>query len=213
MLSKIRNNCLGKFPGGIIVLYNKGFVIMNKEEYSEYRDSSKLSNQEEDMYKEELAIISQAVLNEMEGYEFYKMAGEQAKTQGNKEAFAHLAKEEIKHAEYLKKLWTILSDGGEIKIKEIMSSGIDIPSPEIYRWDKVDKAYATLGMSIFGIGMQMEKSSIDFYEDAKQKSGSQPVKDLFDLLIKWENVHLDQFTNQYNMLKEEWWAEQQFAPF
>jgi rubrerythrin len=153
------------------------------------------------------------VLNEMEGYEFYKMAGDQAKTQGNKEAFNHLANEELKHAEYLKKLWAALSDGGELKIEDILSSGIEIPSPEIYRWDKVDKAFATLAMSIYGIGMQMEKNSIDFYEDAKKKFSSKSSIDLFDLLIKWEKVHLDQFTNQYQILKEEWWAEQQFAPF
>ena len=107
------------------------------------------------MYKEELAIISQAVLNEMEGYEFYKMAGDQAKTQGNKEAFNHLANEELKHAEYLKKLWAALSDGGELKIEDILSSGIEIPSPEIYRWDKVDKAFATLAITIYGICKQM----------------------------------------------------------
>lgn len=165
------------------------------------------------MYKEELAIVSQAVLNEMEGYEFYKLASEQAKTKGTKEAFTSLANEELQHAEYLRRLWDILSAGGEVRIEDILSSGIKIPSPEIYRWDKVDKAYATLEMSIFGIGMQMEKSSMDFYEDAKEKAKSESGKELFDLLIKWENVHLDQFTNQYNMLKDEWWAEQQFAPF
>lgn len=165
------------------------------------------------MYKEELSIIAQAILNEMEGYEFYKMAGDQAKTQGTKEAFMSLAKEELKHSEYLKKLWTALSDGGELEIESIQLSGIEIPSTEIYRWDKVDKAYASLEMSIYGIGMQMEKSSIDFYEDAKEKVKSQSSKDLFDVLIKWERIHLDQFTNQYNLLKEDWWAEQGFAPF
>ena len=165
------------------------------------------------MYKEELEIISQAILNEMEGYEFYKMAGEQATAQGTKEAFISLAKEELKHSEYLNKLWTILSDGGEINVEEILFSGITIPSPEIYRWDKVNKLYATKEMSIFGIGMQMEKSSIDFYEEAKEKVKSKSSKDLFDILIKWEKVHLDQFTNQYNILKEEWWAEQRFSPF
>ena len=69
------------------------------------------------MYKEELEIISQAVLNEMEGYEFYKMAGEQATAQGTKEAFMSLANEELKHSEYLNKLWTVLSDGGEINVE------------------------------------------------------------------------------------------------
>jgi rubrerythrin len=193
----------------LIRWYNNIKVHTNNEAGSLYRSK----NKEDIMYKEELAIISQAVLNEMEGYEFYKMAGDQAKTQGNKEAFNHLANEELKHAEYLKKLWAALSDGGELKIEDILSSGIEIPSPEIYRWDKVDKAFATLAMSIYGIGMQMEKNSIDFYEDTKKKFSSKSSIDLFDLLIKWEKVHLDQFTNQYQILKEEWWAEQQFAPF
>ncbi|NLJ58552.1 MAG: ferritin family protein [Tissierellia bacterium] len=165
------------------------------------------------MYKEELSIISQAILNEVEGYEFYKLASQQASSQGTKEAFLELANEELKHTDYLKKLWKNLSDGGEVEIEEIISSGIEIPSPEIYRWDKVDKLNATLEMSIFGIAMQMEKNSIDFYQDAKEKAKSKLGKDLFDLLIKWERVHLEQFSNQYDLLKNDWWAEQGFAPF
>ena len=165
------------------------------------------------MYKEELSIISQAILNETEGFDFYNLAANQASTAGTKEAFIELANEELKHAEYLKKLWQKLNDGHEVKIKDIIESGIEIPSPEIYRWDKIDKSNSSVAMSIFGIGMQMEKSSIDFYENAKSKLSSQASKDLIDLLISWEKVHLAQFSNQYSLLKEDWWAEQGFAPF
>lgn len=165
------------------------------------------------MYKEELSIISQAVLNEIEGYEFYKMAGSQASTDGTKEAFLELANEELKHADYLKKLWKKLNDGNEVNIDDIVESGIEIPSPEIYRWDKVDKSSSSVAMSVFGIGIQMEQSSIDFYENAKNKISSQASIALFDLLIGWEKVHLKQFTEQYSILKEDWWAEQGFAPF
>ncbi|NYB74412.1 MULTISPECIES: ferritin family protein [Sedimentibacter] len=165
------------------------------------------------MYKEELSVISQAILNEIEGFEFYNLAANQAETSGTKEAFLELANEELKHADYLKALWKKLSDGHEVKIEDIVESGIDIPSPEIYRWDKVDKSSSSVAMSIFGIGMQMEKSSIDFYEEAKSKLSSQASKDLIDLLISWEKVHLNQFSNQYSLLKEDWWSEQGFAPF
>ncbi|MGB4439970.1 MAG: ferritin family protein [Sedimentibacter sp.] len=165
------------------------------------------------MYKEELSIISQAVLNEIEGYEFYKMASVQADSEGTKEAFFELANEEKKHADYLKKLWTKLSDGGEVKIDNILDSGIVVPSPEIYRWSKVDKNNTSIAMSVFGIGMQMEQSSIDFYEKAKEKVSSQAGKELFDILLSWEKIHLLQFSEQYNLLKEEWWADQGFAPF
>lgn len=165
------------------------------------------------MYKEELSVISQAILNEIEGFEFYNMAAAQADTAGTKEAFTELANEELKHADYLKKLWKKLSDGNEFEIEDIIESGIDIPSPEIYRWDKVDKSSTSVAMSIFGIGMQMEQSSIDFYEEAKNKLTSKASKDLIDLLISWEKVHLDQFSKQYSLLKEDWWSEQGFAPF
>lgn len=165
------------------------------------------------MYKEELAIISQAVLNEVEGYEFYKMASNQANSENTKEAFKELANEELKHADYLRKLWNKLSDGGEINVEGIIEAGIEVPSPEIYKWDKVDKNFTSVAMSVFGIGIQMEQSSIKFYEDAKLKVNSQASKDLFDLLIGWEKVHLTQFTEQYNLLKEDWWSEQGFAPF
>jgi rubrerythrin len=165
------------------------------------------------MYKEELAIISQAVLNEVEGYEFYKMASNQANSEGTKEAFTELANEELKHADYLRKLWRKLSDGGDLKIESILDAGIQVPSPEIYKWDKIDKSNSSVAMSVFGIGIQMEQSSIDFYKDAKEKVKSQASKELFDLLISWEQVHLKQFTEQYGILKEDWWAEQGFAPF
>jgi len=165
------------------------------------------------MYKEELSIISQAVLNEIEGYEFYKMASVQATSEGTKEAFLELANEEKKHADYLKKLWTQLSHGGEVKIVSILDSGIVVPSPEIYRWNKVDKNNTSIAMSVFGIGIQMEQNSIAFYEDAKEKVNSEASKDLFDILISWEKVHLLQFIEQYNLLKEDWWADQGFAPF
>lgn len=165
------------------------------------------------MYNEELTIISQAILNEVEGYEFYRMASHQAQSEGTREAFLELSNEEMKHADYLKKLWSQLSGGGEVDISSILDSGVVIPSPEIYRWDKVDKSSTSLAMSVFGIGMQMEQSSVRFYEDARRKVKSQASKDLFDVLISWEKVHLMQFSNQYGILKEDWWAEQGFAPF
>jgi len=165
------------------------------------------------MYKDELTIISQAILNEVEGREFYLMASNQATSKGTKEAFLELADEEKKHEEYLKKLWNELSGGSELSIDNILELGIQIPSPEIYQWGKVDKGSISSTMSVFSIGMQMEQDSVKFYEDSKSKLSSKASKELFDLLIRWENVHLTQFSEQYKLLKDEWWSYQDFAPF
>lgn len=165
------------------------------------------------MYKEELAIISQAILNEVEGREFYLLASSKTSSEGSREAFLELANEEKKHEDYLKKLWNELSGEEGFNIESVLEAGINIPSPEIYHWGKVDKDSLSMTMSVFSIGMQMEKDSIAFYEAAKVKISSKASEELFDLLIKWENVHLTQFHEQYKLLKEEWWSDQGFAPF
>lgn len=163
------------------------------------------------MLKEELNIISQAILNEVEGYEFYRMAANQAGTGDSKEAFMALANEELKHVEFLEALFNKVKSGHEDDLK--LAFEVNPPSPDIYNWEKVDKEYTSMAMSVFGIGIQMEKDSIEFYENAKAKTQIKEAKKLYDLLIKWERVHLEQFTEQYNIYKEDWWADQGFAPF
>lgn len=163
------------------------------------------------MNKEELGIISQAILNEVEGYEFYKMAANQAGTSESKEAFLQLANEELKHADYLKKLFDKIKNDTNDSIT--LAFELDPPSPNIYNWNRVEKQYTTLAMSVFSIGMHMEEVSIEFYEEAKAKTNYEDAKKLFDELIKWERVHLQQFTEQYNLYKNDWWNDQSFAPF
>ena len=162
------------------------------------------------MYKDELEVISQAILNEVEGYEFYKMAAENASL-SNKQAFMELANEELKHIEYLKKLFDKIKTSEEDVIK--LAFEFAPPSPEIYQWNKVLEKNISTIMSVFSIGMQMEKDSIEFYEDAKKNTNLKEAKEIFDVLIKWEYVHLEQFSKQYDIYKQEWWDKQNFAPF
>lgn len=163
------------------------------------------------MLKEELKVIGQAILNEVEGYEFYKMAAGQAENGDSKEAFLELANEELKHVEYLKRLMNKIKDGVEDEIYLALEA--DFPSPEIYKWSKIEGKGSSLAMAVFGIAMQMEEDSIIFYENAKKNTEFEEARKIYDTLIKWEKVHLDQFTEQYNKLKNNWWAEQSFAPF
>ena len=163
------------------------------------------------MFKEELDVISQAILNEIEGYEFYKMAANQVGQGDSKDAFMELANEELKHVEYLEKLMEKVVDSEEDEI--YLAHESNPPSPDIYNWEKVDKENTSLAMAVFGIGIDMEKASIEFYEKAKADTKIEAARDLYDLLIKWERVHLEQFTEQYEMYRNEWWDEQNFAPF
>lgn len=163
------------------------------------------------MNKKELNIISQAILNEIEGYEFYKMAANQEGTGESKEAFLELANEELLHAEFLEELFHKIKSSDEDAIK--LAYETSPPSPGIYDWKKLDSAYTSLAMSVFKIAMQMEKEAIDFYKKAMEETELEEARKLYSMLIEWEEVHLEQFSNQYESYRDEWWGSQSFSPF
>lgn len=162
------------------------------------------------MNKQEMQVLAQAILNEVEGYEFYKLAASNSKGE-SKDAFLQLAEEERKHAEYLRDLSDKLAKSEDQKLE--LAYELDPPSPDIYNWEKLDVKEASMAMTVFSIGMQMEKDAIKFYTDAMNQTEIDELQEIYRILIKWEQVHLDQFTQQYNVYKNEWWAEQNFAPF
>ena len=163
------------------------------------------------MSNNELEIIKQAFLNEHEGYQFYKMAAEQSNSKEEKDALNKLADEELKHIDYLKDLYQEITDED--------SEGLDVTdlsppeSPGIFSWENASREKGSLALSVFSIGIKMEKESIDFYKEAKEKTEIDEARELYDILIDWEFNHLRTFEKQYDMLKEDWWQEQGFAPF
>ena len=155
------------------------------------------------MTTSELEIIKQAILNEIEGYEFYLMASNEVKDENAKEAFLSLANEEKSHIEWLKNLFDKIknSDKDDLQLLFIR----DAKSPNIYDWDKIDKSNMSQIMTIFGIALSKEKDSVKFYRESSNKLEDKETKDLFDELIKWEESHFNQFLEQYNDLKNKWW--------
>jgi rubrerythrin len=160
---------------------------------------------------QELKIIQTAIINELEGYEFYKMAHEKTTDPSVKEAFSTLAEEERKHIEWLKELFEKVRDSEEDVIKLSMMD--NPPSPNIFQWENLDRTSASLAVSVFGIGIQMERMSVEFYENAAKRSEITAARSLFGTLAKWEQVHLDMFSKEYDKLQNTWWADQGFAPF
>lgn len=163
------------------------------------------------MKERELSLIKQAILNEIEGYEFYKMAAGQTKQAESKNALLALADEEFKHSTYLKELFNKMKKSGDDFKLAFLN---DIPSPGIYRFSEIkNNANLSLAVTIFSIGMEMEKASIKFYEKAYEDTDHPEAKKLYEVLIAWEKTHLEQFEEEYNRHREEWWSEQSFAPF
>jgi len=162
------------------------------------------------MNHDELALTKQAILNEIEGYEFYKLAASRANSAETKEALLEIAQEEMKHIEWLKTLFNSLKDGSDAFDLAMVS---DAPSPGIYSWKKSGCGELSLAVSVFGVAMQMEADAVKFYTDARDKSSDSKTRKLFDTLIGWEKNHYELFANEYSVVQQEWWSEQGFAPF
>lgn len=161
------------------------------------------------MNHEELTLIKQAIISEIEGYEFYKMAAQQAEGE-IKEAFLELADEELKHLDWLKTLFNASkseTDDFDLAMLE------EPPAPRIFRWENLDRKHAGVAVSVFGIGMQMEEAAVKFYTHAREKCTDVRAKKLFDTLIGWEKGHYEQFEKEYFTQQQSWWDEQGFAPF
>ncbi len=121
-----------------------------------------------------------------------------------------MAEEELKHVKWLKNLFTKLKDN---KMDSIDLKEIQVASPKIFAWENLDREGASKAVSVFGIGIQMERDSVDFYKKAAKDTEVQEAKVIYEELAKWEQSHLEQFYKEYETLMEEWWSEQGFEPF
>lgn len=164
--------------------------------------------------KAEVEILRQAMLNEVEGAEFYKLSAAKFKSSDTKEALLDLAKEEERHYDYLLETANKLQSGKSIsydpeKLKK------DVPSPGIYKWEKAgeDEEMLKLAVTVFSVAMNMEKDSVAFYEKAYKDASSDDTRKLYKILIDWEKTHLTEFQKQYDIFKQAWWTNQNFQPF
>lgn len=162
------------------------------------------------MNKKLLGYIKQAIISEIEGYEFYKLAASQAKEVFVKETFLELAEEERKHVEWLQGLFRQMDKGDHRLDLEMVDAP---PSPELFKWEKLDRENPQTTISVFGIALQMEKASYEFYGKVAESTNDETAKRLFKILEAWEKAHYDMFNKEYRSIQETWWSEQGFAPF
>lgn len=163
------------------------------------------------MNEKEMMIVKTAIINEVEGYEFYKMAAEKAENEETREAFLELAEQEKMHIEWLNDFKCHMEEGSLCDFN--LDKLVDPPSPKIFKWSNLDRKSAGIAVSVYGIGMQMEKASVAFYKEHSEKTAIKEAKKLFSVLADWEETHYRQFAQQYDLLKENWWSEQNYAPF
>jgi len=125
-------------------------------------------------------IISKAVENEIEAYDFYNAAGDKVKDSNLKSIFKDLANEEMKHRDFLQGLLTQAKPmkfdvGQDYKISE-----------------SVDKPKLSISMSpadAIGLAMKNEEEAMQMYSKLAKASTDKEQKELFESLSRMEEGH------------------------
>lgn len=162
-----------------------------------------------------IEAIKIAIQTELNGIQFYELAAQRTGDEKGKAVFSLLAKDEIKHFKELQKHYQSLIStnewGSSINISEakrIFEGESPIFSKELRTRIK-EKHFE---MSALSIGALLESNSIDFYKKMADTIDDPKAKELFEKLWRWEQEHLEAITKQLDLLKEEYWAEQNFSP-
>ncbi|HOY30555.1 MAG TPA: ferritin family protein [Bacteroidales bacterium] len=148
-----------------------------------------------DMYKQ---ILSQAILNEIEAYEFYKSAAEKSANASLKEIFSELAEEENKHKimleAFLNSNVTVLNFHTTADYK--VSESVELPklTPDMSFTDGL------------ALAMKKEEEAMVMYQKFADASSSEEQKHAFIQLAKMEQGHKARLEELYTNTAyiEEW---------
>jgi rubrerythrin len=161
--------------------------------------------------------LQQALLNEVDGREFYRMAARNARRDGARQMFTFLMEEEEKHREAIAAQIARMAEG---KPPKRIRGAADRKAIRKFRSPLFTEEFVAKGKNVEGeaaalsIGMTLERRAIEqFLALRKKAKGDPPAERLFDDLVAWEKEHLDLLARQYEQLREMYWEEARFWPF
>jgi rubrerythrin len=161
--------------------------------------------------------LHQALLNEVDGREFYRMAARSARRDGARQMFTFLMEEEEEHRKAIVAQIARMAEG---KAPKRVGGTSQRKAVRKFRSPLFTEEFVAKGKNVEGeaaslsIGMTLEKRAIEQFGALRKKvRGDAPAERLFDDLIAWEKEHLDLLSRQYEQLREMYWEESRFWPF
>ncbi len=163
--------------------------------------------------------LKAALMNEVDGREFYRMAALSATSDGVREMFEYLMAEEERHYEVLLEQAGRLASGKPLRFKRSASDrkALDafhglIYTPGVF----ADAKKAEGELAALSIGMTLEQRAIKQFSALLRKAesaGDEAAVSVFAMLVEWEQDHLALLSNQYEAFREAYWEEAHFWPF
>ncbi len=161
--------------------------------------------------------LKQALRNEIDGAEFYRMAAESARRDAVRQMFRFLMEEEERHREAILAQMQRMAEGKPMKLERSAAAKKALAAfkSPLYTEDLVKGSRQVEGeVAALSIGMTLEKRAIaQFAALRKSAAGDARAEKVFSDLVAWEQDHLDLLTRQYDQMREMYWEEARFWPF
>jgi hypothetical protein len=144
------------------------------------------------------------------------MAARHSGNESSREIFTFLSLEEKKHYNFFLDHYKSLEGnkklGHKEALQELLSGSGNIE--EVFTKDYLKRlAGDNYALSTVSIGIQLEKTSIDFYKKHLESSDSQELRTFLEFLIGVEIKHHELLTAMEKEMIEQSWHENRFSPF
>ena len=158
--------------------------------------------------------LKTAMEAELTGFNFYKMAAENVTDPKAKETLADMAQEEMGHFKYLRHQYQSVLEKGNYDFAKtfVKKAGDQSESPIFSEAIKERIKDSHYEVSVLTIGMKLEMEAMIFYRSCAQKAESAEAKAFYNELADWEQGHYKVFENELEMLKDDYWAANDFMP-
>ena len=159
--------------------------------------------------------LQAAMRAEHEGNHFYAMAAQVTEDPKGREVFGRLAKEELDHFEFLKAQYNSILETGKPETGRKLGTGPDLSGSNPIFSDAIRSRLkdAHFEMTALAVGMNLEMNAINYYSNARDETDDPVLKTLYDDLAQWESGHYRALSSQQEALKDEYWTQNNFAPF
>ena len=151
---------------------------------------------------------------ELTGANFYKNAAESVADPKAKETLSEMAQEEMGHFKYLQHQYqSVLEKGNYDFAKAFIKKAEDEGENPIFSAaikDRIKDSHYEV--SVLTIGMKLELEAMTFYRSCAEKAGSAEAKQFYNELADWEQGHYKAFQNELDILKDDYWAANDFMP-
>jgi rubrerythrin len=159
-----------------------------------------------------LDILKGAILLEHKGKALYESVVKATESQGVRELFSLLSREEEKHIHILEKQFSRIAKGESFDVAELEKD--HAATHEAVITGEIVKSISGAGYeaAVIAAALDFEKRAVHFYDEHAASAASEEEKKLYRWLTDWEKSHMEMMARLDSELKEKIWYDNQFWP-